>query len=126
MTYPRYSRLFPDVKRVREELQDKYIAQQAAVEAEALKLCETHTPDACELLTRHGEQCAAEMLARWKQLGEYLIVKHNDLAVKPETNGVFDKTEDGLGAPPLREGYNEAYRRIFVRETGDKYLVPSE
>jgi len=126
MTYPRYSRLFPDVKRVREELQDKYLGQQGDVEAKALALCEKHTPDARELLTRHGETCASEMLARWKELGEYLIVKHNDLAVKPETNGEFDKTPDGLGAPPLREGYNEAYRRIFVRETGDKYLVPEQ
>ena len=126
MTYPRYSRLFPDVKRVREELQDKYLHQQGAVEEQALALCQQHTPDARELLTRHGEACAAEMLARWKELGEYLIVKHNDLAVKPETDGVFDTTPDGLGAPPLREGYNEEYRRIFVRETGDKYLVPEQ
>jgi len=123
MTYPRYSRLMPDVKRVREELQDKYIDAQKDIEARALALCPQHTPDARELLTRHGEDCAAEMLSRWKQLGEYLIVKHNDLAVKPEKDGQFEKTEDGLGAPPLREGYNESYRRIFVNETGDKYRV---
>ena len=113
----------PDVKRVREELQDKYIDAQKDIEARALALCPQHTPDARELLTRHGEDCAAEMLSRWKQLGEYLIVKHNDLAVKPEKDGRFEKTEDGLGAPPLREGYNESYRRIFVNETGDKYRV---
>ncbi len=126
MTYPRYSRLMPDVRRVREELQDKYLAQQADIEAKAVELCGQHTPDARELLTLHGEACASEMLSRWKQLGEYLIVKHNDLAVKPETNGEFDRTEDGLGAPPLREGYNDAYRRIFVNETGDRYLVPKK
>ena len=126
MTYPRYSRLFPDVMRVREELQDKYLSQQADLEARAQALCGEHLPDVRELLTSHGEACAAEMLARWKKLGEYLIVKHNDLAVKPETNGEFDRTADGLGAPPLREGYNENYRRIFVNETGDRYLVPED
>ena len=126
MTYPRYSRLFPDVMRVREELQDKYLSQQADLEARAQALCGEHLPDVRELLTSHGEACAAEMLARWKKLGEYLIVKHNDLAVKPETNGEFDRTTDGLGAPPLREGYNENYRRIFVNETGDRYLVPED
>lgn len=126
MTYPRYSRLFPDVYKVREELQDKYIAQQDSIEALALSLNATHSADAVEALTAHGERCAAEMLARWKQLGEYLIVKHNDMAIKPEVNGEFEKTADGLGAPPLRLGYDENYRRTIARETGDKYLVPEE
>lgn len=126
MVYPRWSQLYPDLRRVREELQDRYIAQQADIERRALELCPTHTPDAIELLTRHGEACGAEMLARWKELGEYLIVKYNDIAVKPEKDGQFEKTADGLGAPPIRNGYDEPYRRVIVNETGERYLAPNQ
>ncbi|MCF0167683.1 MAG: C69 family dipeptidase [Bacteroidales bacterium] len=123
MTYPRYSRLFPDVERVREELQDKFIAGQAAVEEKALACCTTHLGDAVEQLTSFGEACASEMLERWKELGIYLIVKHNDMAVKPETDGKFDVTEYGRGVPPIRDGYNMNYQRTIVHDTGDKYLI---
>ena len=125
MTYSRYSWLFPAVKKVREELQDKYVGNQAEIEAKALKLCEGHhVTDANELLTAYGEECASEMLTRWRELGEYIIVKFNDFAVKPEKDGKFELTSDGLAVPPSRDGYGDFYRQIFVRETGDKYLVP--
>lgn len=122
MVYNLYSRMNPDLVKVREELQDKYCNRQAEIEQKALAMCtENHPADAREVLTAYGEDCAAEMLARWKQLGEYLIVKYNDLAVKPEKDGEFEKTEDGLGAAPLRNGYDEQYRRVIANETGKRY-----
>ena len=64
------------------------------------------------------------MLARWKQLGEYLIVKYNDMTIKPEADGRFLLTPDGLGQAPVRPGYSEKFKDVLIRETGDKYLVP--
>lgn len=64
------------------------------------------------------------MLNLWKELGEYLIVKYNDQTVKPEENGHFLCTPDNLGERPLRPGFDERYKEIIIRETGDKYLVP--
>ncbi len=138
MVYQLYSRMNPDLVRVREELQDKYCNAQASIEADALAIYEgkahneTFEPyrggncSAQEYLTKYGEDCAAEMLARWKELGEYLVVKNTDLSVKQDKDGKFLMNDDGLCMPPLREGYPEQYRRVIVNETGDKYLSPNQ
>jgi hypothetical protein len=64
------------------------------------------------------------MLSEWKKLGEYIIVKFNDMVVKKETNGRFDLTPDGIAAPPLRYGFPEKYRKTIIEKTGDKYIIP--
>ena len=65
------------------------------------------------------------MMNRWKQLGEYLIVKFNDQSIKPEKDGKYEMTPDGLGKAVERPGFNENYREVITKETGDKYLIPS-
>ena len=66
------------------------------------------------------------MLARWKQLAVYLIVKYNDMVIKPEDgNGAFKRTATGLGARVERPGVPEKAARDVVRATGDKYAVPA-
>jgi len=136
MVYQLYSRMNPDLVRVREELQDKYCNAQAEIEQKALAIYNGEGIDGefqpyqrgnagvREYLTRYGEDCAAEMLSRWKELGEFLVVKHMDMSVKQEKDGKFLMNEDGLCMPPLREGYPEPYRRIIVNETGEKKKTP--
>ena len=77
-------------------------------------------------LTAYSKQCADLMMARWKKLGEYLIVKFNDQTVKPEKDGKFELTPDGLGKAPERPGFPDAFKEVIVKETGDKYRVPEK
>lgn len=126
MTYPRYSQLFPSVEAVRDRLEDGYIARQADIEKQALALYETSPAEARKFLTDYTVETAQNMLGEWKKLGEYLIVKYNDQAVKKEKDGKFLLTPDGLAVPPERPGYPEQYRRTLIRETGDRYLVPEK
>ena len=126
MTYPRYSQLFPSVEAVRDRLEDSYIARQAEIEKQALTLYETSPAEARKFLTDYTVTTAQDMLKEWKKLGEYLIVKYNDQAVKKEKDGKFLLTPDGLAVPPERPGYPEQYRRTLIRETGDRYLVPEK
>lgn len=126
MTYPRYSQLFPSVEAVRDRLEDGYIARQAEIEKQALTLYETSPAEARKFLTDYTVTTAQDMLKEWKKLGEYLIVKYNDQAVKKEKDGKFLLTPDGLAVPPERPGYPEQYRRTLIRETGDRYLVPEK
>ncbi|MBS7407991.1 MAG: C69 family dipeptidase [Prevotellamassilia sp.] len=126
MTYPRYSQLFPSVEAVRDRLEDGYIARQADIEKQALALYETSPAEARKFLTDYTVETAQNMLGEWKKLGEYLIVKYNDQAVKKEKDGKFLLTPDGLAVPPERPGYPEQYRRILIRETGNRYLVPEK
>lgn len=126
MTYPRYSQLFPSLKAARQELEDGYAQKQNEVEQKAMSLLKEDPARAKAYLTDYSIQCADQMMARWKKLGEYLIVKFNDQAVKPEKDGKFELTPDELGKAVERPGFNDSYRKIIVKETGDKYLIPEK
>lgn len=124
MVYPRYSQLFPSLKEARQELELSYASEQTKVEAKAQKLLQESPTRAIAYLTDYSTQCAQRMMNRWMNLGKYLIVKFNDQAVKPEKDGKFELTPDGIATSPQRPGFNDNYKRIIIKETGDKYLIP--
>ena len=127
MTYPRYSQLFPTLQTERDSIELGYIARQQAVEQQAADILasEKGVAGVRDFLTAYSSQSAQTMLKRWRALGEHLIVKFNDMVIKPqEIDGSFSRTPDGLGARPVRPGYPESYRRAIVKETGDKFLLP--
>ena len=126
MVYPRYSQLFPSLKAVRDSLEQSYFSNQAAVEQKAKALCEQSEAEAVKFLNNYSNEKAQQMLARWKQLATYLIVKFNDMIIKPEADGKFTRTKTGLGARPARPGYPAPYARHYVKQTGKKYAAPSE
>ena len=124
MVYPRYSQLFPSLKAVRDSLEQSYFAQQKAIEEQAMRLYANSEEAAIKYLNEYSNRQAQQMLARWKQLAVYLIVKFNDMAVKPEENGAFKRTATGIGARVVRPGFPKPFAREYIRQTGDKYLSP--
>ena len=125
MVYPRYSQMFPTLKTVRDSLENSYFVQQAAVEQQALKQIENgNRAAAVSSLNDYTVDKAQEMLACWNALAIKLIVKFNDMAVKPEENGTFKRTPTGLGAPVARPGYPEQFAREMNKLNDDKYVVP--
>ena len=126
MVYPRYSMMFPSLKTVRDSLEASYFANQAAVETKAKELYKGNKDAAIKYLNDYSNQKAQQMLARWRQLAFYLIVKYNDMTVKPEADGKFTRTKEGIGATVERPGYPEAFKEKLVKETGDKFEVPQD
>ena len=126
MVYPHYSMMFPSLKTVRDSLEASYFANQAAVEAKAKELYKDNKDAAIKYLNDYSNQKAQQMLARWRQLAFYLIVKYNDMTVKPEADGKFTRTKEGIGATVERPGYPEAFKEKLVKETGDKFEVPQD
>lgn len=126
MVYPRYSLMFPSLKAVRDSLDQSFFAQQAEVEARAVELCKTSEEEAVKYLNTYSNTKAQQMLERWKELAFYLIVKYNDMAVKPDQNGKFLRTKEGLGATVKRVGSAAAFQKKLAETTGDKFLVPTE
>jgi hypothetical protein len=126
MVYPRYSQMFPSLKEVRDSLDNSYFAAQKGVEEKALALYEKNPAEAVYYLNNYGIEKAQQMLARWKQLGWYLVVKYNDMVVKPEKDGKFLRTATGLGATVKRTGYPEKVAKQLVETTGDRFAVPEE
>ena len=127
MVYPRYSLMFPTLKEVRDSLDNSYFAAQASVEKKAQELYAQNPQAAVKYLNDYSVEKAQQMLARWNQLFEFMVVKYNDMIIKPTVkNGNFEKTPYGLGARPARPGYPEKYAKQLVKQSGDKFLVPEE
>lgn len=126
MVYPRYSQMFPALKAVRDSLDKSWQAEQPGIEKRAEDLYKTNKQEAIKLLNEYSNRKAADMLSRWKQLAIYLIVKYNDMAVKPEKDGKFERTATGLGVPVKRPGYTDYMRHELIRQTGDRFKVPGK
>ena len=127
MLYPRYSLMFPTLKEVRDSLDNSYFAAQAGVEKKAQELYAQNPQAAVKYLNDYSVEKAQQMLARWNQLFEFMVVKYNDMIIKPtDKNGTFKKTPYGLGATPVRPGYPEKFAKQLVKQSGDKFLVPEE
>ena len=125
MVYPRYSLMFPTLKEVRDSLDNSYFAAQAGVEKKAQELYAQNPQAAVKYLNDYSVEKAQQMLTRWNQLFEFMVVKYNDMIIKPtDKNGTFEKTQYGLGARPARPGYPEKYAKELVKQSGDKFLVP--
>jgi dipeptidase len=121
MVYPRYSMLFPSLKQVRDSLQQAYFDQQPAIEAKAKAM---EPKEMQQFLNDYSVNQAQQMLTRWQQLAFYLVVKYNDMAVKPEENGQFKRSKYGLGATVTRPGFPTPFARELIRQSGDRYASP--
>ena len=122
MVYPRYSVLFPDLKQVRDSLQHAYIALQPEIEAKAKMMQPTEMQ---QFLNDYSISQAQQMLDRWKQLAVFLIVRHNDMAVKPvDKQGRFIRNKEGLGATVHRPGYPQPFAKHLVKEAKERYTIP--
>ncbi len=122
MVYPRYSAMFPDLKQVRDSLEKSYFAQQPEVEnkAKAMQPAEMQ-----KFLNDYSIEQAQAMLAQWKQLATFLIVRHNDMARRPvDAQGRFYRNKHGLGATVERPGMPQPFARKLVKEAGGRYAVP--
>lgn len=126
MVYPRYNQMFPTLKEVRDSLENSYFANQLAIEKQAVALYNTDKAKVISLLNQYSNDKAQQMLHHWKNLAVRLIVKFNDMAVKPEKNGMFVRTPEGTGVAVKRPGFSNAFARKLVKETGDKYECPAE
>lgn len=123
MVYPYYSKMFPDLLQARNELEDGYAKNLLSVDTQAKTLYDNNPQEAVAYLTKYGIESADKMMARWQALFQYLVVKHNDMAVRPEADGRFVRDKQGLGASLQRPGYSEKYWRHIILETGDRYKM---
>lgn len=126
MVYPRYSLMFGSLKSVRDSLETSYFSAQAEIERKAMVLYDENPSLAIDFLTDYSIDKAQQMIDRWRQLGTYFIVKYNDMAIKPDEDGRFIRTETGLGATVERPGFPENVAREIVKSSGDRYAVPEE
>ncbi|PVX48170.1 dipeptidase [Hallella colorans] len=120
MVYPRYSLMFPSLKAVRDSLEQSYFAVQKSVEDKAVALYKDNPRAAIKYLNDYSNAKAAQMLSRWQRLAYYLIVKYNDMVVKPEVNGQFKRTPEGTGARVERPGFPQPFRKKLYQQASKR------
>ncbi|MDE6571642.1 MAG: C69 family dipeptidase, partial [Duncaniella sp.] len=106
--YNRYSQMIPDIRRVQnaeEETLDKEVA------ALMTGVKGMSPEDAKEVLRAHTDMASQRYVKRYKQLGDYLLVKYLDGNVKKEKDGKFERTPEGMAVYPDFPGYDERYYR---------------
>jgi dipeptidase len=112
--YSRYSDMIVDIQTVQRELEGRFLADQPEIEAAAISLYHQAPALARDYLTEYSVKSGDDVTARWRRLGEDLLVKYMDGNVK-----------DSLGNPTHPPYPDDWYRRI-VKENGDVLRAPDE
>lgn len=123
MVYNKYDYMHSDLKKVQDELEGKFLAEQSSTEKEALELYKKSPEQAVQFLTKYSEKQAQYAFEKWKKLGEFLVIKYMDGVVRKEKDGEFIRNEHGKPSSPQRVGYPKDFYERVVKETGDKYKV---
>jgi dipeptidase len=104
--YTRYSDIIVDVRKAQAELEGEFIFRQPEVEKAALALWQQSPGLARDYLTRYSVEQGDRTTARWRKLGESLLVKYLDGNVRGATGDV------------THPHYAEGWRRRIVAERG--------
>jgi dipeptidase len=111
--YGRYADMSQDIGRAQAELEGGFFERQAAVEKAALQLHGTAPELARDYLTAYTLKQVGATHARWRRLGEELLVKYLDGNVKSRTGKVLH--------PP----YPERWYRGIVAEDPPRHRLPA-
>ncbi len=124
--YLRYDDMIKDIQLVQRELEDKFVDWVPVIDKTAEALYSTSENQARKFITEYSVNEANNMTKRWKKLGQYLIVKYTDGNIKREKDGKFERTETGMPARPIFNGYPEWWYKAIVHATGDHFKVMEE
>ncbi len=106
--YSRYRDQIEDIRKVQQELEGKFLAEQPEVDRAAAALYEQAPRLARDYLTRYTAEAGAEVVARWKELSKFLLYKYLDGNVKDARGRVTHPEQD------------EAWRRMVASATGER------
>jgi dipeptidase len=123
MAYHKYNFMIEDIRKVQNELENNYHNMLPAIDKAASELLSKDPAEARNFLTWFSTTTANSATARWKELGEYLLIKYIDGNVKKEENGQFKRNPYGLPASPNFPGYDESYYRSIVTSAGSRLQV---
>ena len=119
--YAKYNYLIQDIRPVQDSLESRFNREVPTIDKNAAALFAKDTLGALEMVTNFSNQMAQQSTARWKTLGEFLLVKYIDGNIKKEKNGQFLRTANGHPEMPDQPGYDSTYYRNIVKETGSRF-----
>ncbi|MCU0638516.1 MAG: C69 family dipeptidase [Candidatus Krumholzibacteria bacterium] len=108
--YSRYSDMIRDIRIIQRDLEGSFIAGQDGVDQAASALHKQSPRLAVDYLTDYSCRTADATVARWRKLGEDLLVKYMDGNLKDEMGHV------------KHPSYPESWYRAIVDDAGDRLL----
>ncbi|WP_300503696.1 dipeptidase [uncultured Duncaniella sp.] len=118
--YHQYSKMIDDIRRVQNAEEATLEGEVNTMLAELPKLDET---TARQRLNSHSTEASKRYVKRYKDLGDYLLVKYMDGNIKREKDGKFERTPEGMPVSPIYGGYDDRYYRSIADQTGEHLLV---
>ena len=117
--YTRYDVIHPEIQKKIDELENKYQTYTKAIDIAAAELYKTNKEYAIDYITNFSVNTANNTVYEWKDFYKYLFMKYMDGNIK-------EKDGDKLNPKVQQPGYGIDWYRRIVKETGDKFLYPSE
>ncbi len=122
--YTRYSMIHPEIAKMINKIETKFIALTPAIDIGAAELYKTDKELALEYITNYSVTQANETVFAWKDFFKYLFTKYMDGNVKekrevPEGHKYFTPKLD-------QPGYGEDWYKKIIEDTGDKFKVIGE
>ena len=106
------------------ELEEKYTTEVPAIDAAAQVLFKTSPEMAREFITNYSVNMGDYTVQRYKELGQFLLVKYIDRNIKKEENGEFLRSPEGYPLFPDQPGYSEQWYDMVVKDAGKKLRMP--
>lgn len=115
--YSRYDVMIKDLQIAQNELEHSFIDQVKQMDKKALKAA--NDEEVTKVLNKASNKMARQMMKRWNELDQYLLVKYIDGNIKQEKDGKFLRTETGMAAFPLQPKYPASFYKAIVQDHGD-------
>lgn len=114
--YTRYNVIHPEIEKVQQAFENKFVAFTPGVDHAALKLAETNQELAVEFLTDYSVAQGNNVVSTWRNLYKYLFLKYMDGNIKAKIPGQKN--------PSFKQpGWSEAWSRRIANEAGKKLEV---
>ena len=116
--YTRYSDMIVDLQKVQSQLENKFFNLTPVVDQAALSLWNKGEKDlALQYLTDYSVNQVETSVAKWRDLGHFLLIKYKDGNVMIEKDGKFERNESGIvPASPLHPAYPDWYYRQIIEK----------
>ncbi len=108
----KYSYMKDDIIKVRDQLENDFLAMQPVIEKASLELGKTDQALMKRYLTDYSVSHAEDVIKQYRKLGEFLICKYNDGYVKDSTGR------------PREVGYPESWLRDVIQLRPDQFKIP--
>ncbi len=125
--YSRYSDIAPEIIKVQQELEHQFEEQLKEIDQKVLaQYNKKDIKGAVKTITDYSVNTAENLVKRWKQLDQYLLVKYMDGNIKKQnSDGSFARTPEGISEFPSQLPYPEFWRKAIVLDHGDVILQPA-